>query len=405
MDDAARLRRGLLATVRDRGGAVNEAVAEALLAVPRHVFVPEVPVEAAYRDEAIVTARDAQGLPISSSSQPTIMALMLDQLAVAPGHRVLEIGTGSGYNAALLAHLVGPDGAVVSVDIDPRVVARATVALRAAGHPDVHVVCADGADGYPAAAPYDRIIATVGVWDVAPAWLDQLTPEGRLVVPLDLRGAQLSAAFEREDGHWTSRSLIPCGFMRLRGALAGPERLHVLDRDTGLVLGVPDGRDIDVDGIRSALGEPGVTLSTGVTGGDGEALTGVGLWLAITAARSCAVSDEGHGYAGLARALVRGEGFRATWGIVDGSSLAVVQRRPVADSAFELDAHGVGPDGESLAVDLTERVRAWDATGRVSVDRLRVSAYPRDTPDIDDGVVIDKRHTRLVVSGLQPNGA
>jgi protein-L-isoaspartate(D-aspartate) O-methyltransferase len=292
---------------------------------------------------------------------------------------------------------------VVTVDVDPRVVARASAALRAAGRSDVRVVCADGADGYVAGAPYDRVIATVGVWDLAPAWLDQLAPDGRLVVPLDLHGAQLSVAFEREGGHWVSRSLVPCGFMRLRGKLAGPERLHVLDPETGLVLSEPDGRAIDVDGIRSALGEPAVTVPTDVVGG-GEAFSGVGLWLAVTTARSCVLSDEGHGHAALERALVRGVGFRATWGIVDGSSVALLLRRPVDEATFVLDAHGTGPAAERLAVELAEHVRAWDAAGRASIERLRVSAYPRGTPSMDDGVVIDKPHTRLVVSGQRPDG-
>jgi protein-L-isoaspartate(D-aspartate) O-methyltransferase len=106
----ADLRRGLLETVRGRGGAVTESVADALLTVPRHVFVLEVDLDRAYSDEAIVTKRDADGVPISSSSQPTIMAIMLDQLGLAPGHRMLEIGAGTGFNAALMAHLVGrPD--------------------------------------------------------------------------------------------------------------------------------------------------------------------------------------------------------------------------------------------------------------------------------------------------------
>src|SRR5262245_57665292 len=122
MADVPGLMRDLLEVVRRRGGATRESVADALLAVPRHLFVPGAALSEAYRDDATVTKRDRDGVPVSSSSQPTIMAIMLDQLEVAPGHRVLEIGAGTGYNAALLAHLVGPAGAVVSVDIDAGVV-------------------------------------------------------------------------------------------------------------------------------------------------------------------------------------------------------------------------------------------------------------------------------------------
>src|SRR5690349_7173440 len=121
MADPQLLREALLAEIRGHGGATDPLVAQALRSVPRHLFVPDVPVEAAYRDDAIVTKRDADGHPVSSSSQPTIMAIMLDQLGVAPGQRVLEIGAGTGYNAALLAHIMGgggTGGTVVSIDID-----------------------------------------------------------------------------------------------------------------------------------------------------------------------------------------------------------------------------------------------------------------------------------------------
>jgi protein-L-isoaspartate(D-aspartate) O-methyltransferase len=399
VDDVAGLQRDLLAEVRDRGGAATESVAAALLAVPRHVFVPDVPLETAYRDEAIVTKRDVDGVPISSSSQPTIMALMLDQLGLAPGQRVLEIGAGTGYNAALLAYLVGPTGVVVSVEIDAEVAERARASLAAAGYPDVTVLCADGADGHPAAAPYDRIIATVGVWDLAPAWLDQLAPGGRVVVPLDLRGAQVSVALERQDGHWVSRSLVPCGFMRLRGELAGPGQIHVLDRETRLALAVPDDREVD-GGVRTALTATSVIHSIGVVCIGAEAFGGLGIWLAVTEPRSCFLSDEDRGSSALERALIQAPGFRATFGIFDGASIALLGRRRGAEGSFELDAHGYGVDGDRLAADLAGHVRAWDGAGRPTTERLRVSAYPWNTPDLDGGIVIDKIHTRLVIATL-----
>ena len=144
-----------------------------------------------------MTKRDAAGMPISSSSQPAIMAIMLDQLNLLPGHRVLEIGAGTGYNAALMSHIVGAEGQVTSVDIDPELAGRAREQLGGAGFGAVTVVCADGVDGCPERAPYDRVIATVGVADLAPAWLAQTACEARIVVPLDVRGTQLSVAFEQ----------------------------------------------------------------------------------------------------------------------------------------------------------------------------------------------------------------
>jgi protein-L-isoaspartate(D-aspartate) O-methyltransferase len=108
---------------------------------------------------------------------------MLEQADLHPGMRVLEIGSG-GYNAALIAELVGTEGAVTTVDIDPDVVDRARRYLEAAGYSQVTVVLADTANGVPERAPFDRIIVTAGVWDLPSAWADQLAVGGRLVVPL-----------------------------------------------------------------------------------------------------------------------------------------------------------------------------------------------------------------------------
>src|SRR5207245_8733647 len=107
-DDPEALRAALVETLRSKGCLRSPAIADAFATVPRHLFVPEVSVGEAYRDRWIATKRLADGEVVSSSSQPEIMAVMLEQLDVRPGQRVLEIGAGTGYNAALLAHLVGP---------------------------------------------------------------------------------------------------------------------------------------------------------------------------------------------------------------------------------------------------------------------------------------------------------
>src|SRR2546425_11884958 len=107
------------------------------------------------------------GEAVSSSSQPEIMATMLEQLGLEPGLRVLEIGAGTGYNAALMAHVVGETGTLTSMDIDDDIVDGARAHLDAAGQSRVRVVLGEGGLGYPAGAPYDRIILTVGAWDVA----------------------------------------------------------------------------------------------------------------------------------------------------------------------------------------------------------------------------------------------
>ncbi|MBF8185130.1 methyltransferase, FxLD system [Nonomuraea sp. K274] len=384
--DFATQRQAMVALLRERR-AISDPVAAGLLAVPRHLFLPGVDPEHAYRDEAIVIKRDAEGLPISSSSQPAIMATMLDQLGVEPGHRVLEIGAGTGYNAALLSHLAGPRGRVVSLDIDADLVAAAERHLSAAGAGQVEVVCADGAEGFPEAAPYDRLIATVGVWDLAPAWLEQLGPQGRLVVPLDLRGVQVSVAMEREGGHWASRSVVPCGFMRMRGAFAGPDEVHMLRQDGELTLWLPEPREIgdvltSLDAVPTEIDTKVADLSAAPVAG-----MGIALWLALRERRWCVLSGK------------LGGGYGGTVALVEGDGIAFL----VGEGTMVVRGHGA--DGARLAAELAGHVRAWADAGRPKASDMRLTAHPRPAggagprPQAGAGdVIIEKRHTDLLLS-------
>lgn len=220
-----------------RSGVIRTArVEEAFRTIPRHIFLPGVPADEVYSGKAIPTRFGPDGCATSSSSMPSIMAIMLEQLEVQSGHRVLEVGTGTGYNAALLAILAGPDGAVTTVDIDPEVAEGARRGLEEAGYTTVTIRTGDGWMGDPERAPYDRIEVTVGIWDLSPQWLTQLRAGGVLVAPLWLRaGLQVSIAFHREGDRLRSVSVAPCGFMRLRGPHAGPERyVKVYDWDATL---------------------------------------------------------------------------------------------------------------------------------------------------------------------------
>ena len=211
------LRQRLVEKLRADGVLRDLAVERALRTVPRHLFVPDVPLEHAYSDNAIPTHEEG-GLPISSASQPAIVAIMLQQLRVEPGMRVLEIGAGTGYNAALLAELVGPSGAVTTVDIGEVIAAEARGRLASAGYPRVAVIAADGAAGWPPNAPYDRIELSVGASDITPAWYEQLRIGGLVTLPLWLGISDASVALRKHAGALVSESLAPCGFMRLRGS-------------------------------------------------------------------------------------------------------------------------------------------------------------------------------------------
>lgn len=226
--------------------------------MPRHLFVPGVRPEGVYADEAVVVARD-DGLPAAPTNQPSTTAAVLEQLAVAPGDRVLEIGTGTGYEAALLAELTGPTGAVSTVDIDPVLAARAGERLSAAGYRWVETAGVDGWHGVPANAPFDRMLCSVGVWDISPAWYDQLDTFGVLVLPLWLRaGLQISVALRWDLDRLVSTGVLPCGSDRLRGLGAGPEGyLSVHGRSVCLDGGGPDA----VQALDRMLGMPASVLS------------------------------------------------------------------------------------------------------------------------------------------------
>jgi protein-L-isoaspartate(D-aspartate) O-methyltransferase len=218
----------LVAELRAQGVIRSGPVEAALLAVPRECFIPDVladqGLEAVYRDEAFVTKRGMHGMPLSSSSQPGLMAQMLELLDARPGHRVLEIGAGTGYNAALLAHITGPAGRITTVDVDPVIAKQARRALRDAGY-RAAVTVGDGRDGAPDGAPFDRIIVTACADGVAPSWRDQLSEKGRLALPLrlDADGAaiQLIPVFERVGSRLRSVGLTWGGFMPLHGGDGG----------------------------------------------------------------------------------------------------------------------------------------------------------------------------------------
>jgi protein-L-isoaspartate(D-aspartate) O-methyltransferase len=221
-------RHSLVSELRAKGVVSSPLVQAAFLAVAREHFLPEVLAEsgldAVYRDDAIVTKRDARGLPLSSSSQPAIMATMLELLAVQPGDRVLEIGAGTGYNAALLAHIAGPSGRVISIDIDSDLARRARRLLRDAGV-RATIVVGDGRHGHSPKAPYDRIIATAGAAEIPKAWLDQLADGGRVELPLRLDSEpgsiQLIPVLERHGDRLRSVGLTWGGFMPLHGGDGG----------------------------------------------------------------------------------------------------------------------------------------------------------------------------------------
>jgi protein-L-isoaspartate(D-aspartate) O-methyltransferase len=368
-----------------------------LRSVPRHLFVPEASLARAYANDVVIAKRDATATPISSASQPVMVARMLEQLQVAPGNRVLEIGAGTGYNAALLAHLAGPGGHVSTLDLDADITDRAREALRAAGYGDVDVVQGDGALGYPGRAPYDRVIATVGAWDLPLAWLGQLSAAGRLVVPLRLRGTVTrSIAFERDATllnlpRWRSVSAELCSFMPLRGGIAGDPRREIpLAGDGSVLLAIHQDQDVDDEALSGVLSTPPTAEWTGVThsfSGD-ESPEWLLLWLTCTL--SAPLSQMSTGRQAISEGLVAPLFARGSIAVAEGSSVAYLTARRGPDGTHEVGVIGHGPRGGELAREAAAQVRAWDrgyrgATARFTIQPVtapgpRVSHFAFRTP-------------------------
>ena len=183
----------------------------AMSRVPRHRFVPEELLDSAYDDRALPIGHE------QTISQPFVVALMTSAAQVKPGHRVLEIGTGSGYQAAVLAEL----GAVVySVEIIPELAARATSIFHELEISGITVRVGDGWEGWSEFAPYDAILITAACPRLPQHLFDQLTDNGRIVFPLESENQAYEELllFERHSGQTTRRSLGSVRFVPLVGA-------------------------------------------------------------------------------------------------------------------------------------------------------------------------------------------
>ena len=183
MPDPEHLRARMVDNLIARGRVRTREVERALRSVPRHVFLPGSTLDLCYADEA-VAIRWRGDIATSSVSQPSMIVSMLEMLDVHEGSRILEIGTGSGYNSALLATLAGEGGEVVTVEVDEELAEAARQTLASMGFETVDVQVGDGRLGWPAKAPYDRIIVTASSPVPEDSWVDQLGDRGRMVVPL-----------------------------------------------------------------------------------------------------------------------------------------------------------------------------------------------------------------------------
>ncbi|GAA4035590.1 methyltransferase domain-containing protein [Allokutzneria multivorans] len=349
------LREDLVRALTDSGD-LSAQWCEAFLAVPRHAFLPDTvwyseplkrlsrtenPTEwltAAYADDCVVTQLDdgapnGPGLATSSASMPGVVATMLDLLDVEPGMRVCEIGTGTGYNAALLAHRLGAHN-VTTVEVDPVLARRARAALDAAGYDGVTVVCDDGLNGCPARAPFDRVIATANAQRIPYAWVEQTMPGGRIVSPWGtafFSGALVSLSVDA-DGVARGGIAGRASFMDLRA-----QRVSPVDVDADIY--AEDRAVVTRTSLRTddVIGTYDVNIAMAVLVPDCHALpTADGLWLVDPTSRSWAYTVGGE---------VRQLGARRLWDEVESAHRSWVAAGSTRATGWRF---AVGPAGQRI---------------------------------------------------------
>ncbi|WP_405088645.1 methyltransferase, FxLD system [Microbispora sp. NBC_01389] len=397
--DPAELREALVTRLIDSGHLRTPDVIAAFRNTERHLFLPGVDLQAAYVDDAVPIKHDETGEMISCISAPSIVATQLEQVGAKPGHRILEAGAATGYNAHLLGQLVAPGGHLWTVDVDQDLVDSAQKNLAQAGAPNVTVVLADGAAGLPEHAPFDRIQFTVGAGDVPLRILDQLAPGGRLVIPMRIRGSvSRSFAFERDGQTWKAVSCEMATFVPLRkGVCDDIYTLVSMAGDGNVRLETFSEQDVDREAMRTVLDQPQAKVYSGVKFRQGDPWQWLYLYLA------CVLPG------GLSRMPGSRPGFTPHFGwgsmaALDGDTLAYLTVREGEDEQgrfWEIGVIGHGPRAAELADQVTTEIGEWDRGWGNNAPqpgfRMAVGDARDQLTAAEPRFVIDKTYSRLVV--------
>ena len=410
--EATTLHHRLVDTLIEKEVIKSARIEAAFRAIPRHHFLPNLPLDQVYSDEAIPTKKSTTGETISSSSQPAMMAIMLEQLALQPGHRVLEIGTGTGYNAALIAHIVGSHGQVVTLDLDADLTANAKTHLQSVGLERIHVINQDGVMGYPLVAPYDRIILSVGAWDIAPAWYTQLRPGGRIVLPLTITPfEERSIAFDEINNTLVSRSIEACGFMKLRGSYAATSEVATcqIGPEPGLQLQYNAKYTLEPEKIYEWLTGPSQDWDSSVEA-TWQEIAKPGLWFRLleTDYGIISASPQVEDQSIVPPLFVWPGKWRNSRGILnsDGLALAMVPLDQLASpinqnkpTRLPIRVRSFGT-GEQAAQKLLQIIEDWNRTGRLAQDINYIKAMPKtvDYQPAENETITLKQWTKLAVA-------
>lgn len=381
------------------GAIRSKPIEEAFAAVPRHVFLSKIPIEDAYEDKAIAI-KVKGGHDTSSSSQPSLMATMLENLSASRGNRILEIGTGSGYNAALLSHIVGDSGEIITIDIDGEIVNCAREIFSSMKLTNVKALATDGGYGCSEASPFDGIIVTAAAADIPPAWWQQIRIGGRLVVPLSINGAKTLITFEKHsETSLRSLSVKNCGFIDMKGAFANTNEEY-LRHPSNPALRLSVFQRVDNLLLLQSIGGPWQEIPVKNRAIASELRGGFMLWLAIKAPAQLAKLhvDRSQDYAKYPSIWGSDEDFRFTFGLADSSGLALLDFSIEGESGGQqLNIRHYGT-GNHLATQLIEYFEEWVSAGKPTVSSLRVTAVPPCfLPATNSGAVVSLPNARLIL--------
>lgn len=383
------------------GWAPSLPVQQALRAVPRHRYTPESPLRTAYHSNlAVVTEHNDLAQATSSVSAAWLQADMAEHLRLTEGMTVFEGGSG-GYNAELIAHIVGTTGRVITADLAPYVVRRTRRLTAEAGSGRVTTVLGSASDGAAEHMPrggFDASVITYNCWDIAPAWRDQLADGRYLVLPLEVHGYTRAIAFHKHGQVLRATNFTFCGFVRDRGPAA--RAVPAVDLADGeLQLRFPDGAPAQTTGLDDALAGPRHEVATGVSVAGNESFETLQLFLATTLPGFCRLAGNREKDSGITALPKRSDAAAIT----ADDSLAylthiLIQDGPTDDQRrSEFVAHGFGPAGPALAEQLAAAVHRWDIHERGN-GYPELEVHPAGTPDAElpAGHVLDKTHSRLV---------
>jgi protein-L-isoaspartate(D-aspartate) O-methyltransferase len=326
---------------------------------------------------------------------------MLERLELQSGQRVLEIGTGTGFNSALMKSIVGESGRVVTVDFNEELKKLALDNISKANIHGVEVIDGDGWLGCRDLAPYERIILTASTWDISPAWYEQLCSDGKMVLPLSIKGLQFIVVFNLKGNYLEGFLDTACGFMRMKGSFAEPMSTVDLNYPEKITaqLQIYGQRSVSkktVSKIKEIFASTRgfkTRFKTEIEVSKDDFIYGLRLWIALNSDNFCILVDTGPWY---------------NYPVGFWNDECVCLLKPDIYSGEKTESKQLeilisGRDYKDKSAGLLiDRIRTWDAFGRPRCTQTKIRAYPKESNSelvlSSEEKVIMAKHTNFILN-------